>query len=57
MTVSSRPSFQRRIARQRLAIEADEIVGGHLVALSHPRELAERIEAYGSRGRSDLSGR
>jgi pimeloyl-ACP methyl ester carboxylesterase len=43
-------SFQRRIARQRLAIEADEIVGGHLVALSHPRELAERIEAYGVAG-------
>jgi pimeloyl-ACP methyl ester carboxylesterase len=43
-------SFQRRIARQRLALEADEIVGGHLVALSHPRELAERIEAYGVAG-------
>jgi pimeloyl-ACP methyl ester carboxylesterase len=43
-------SFQRRIARQRLAIEADEIVGGHLVSLSHPRELAERIEAYGVAG-------
>jgi pimeloyl-ACP methyl ester carboxylesterase len=43
-------SFQRRIARRRLAIEADEIVGGHLVALSHPRELAERIDAYGVAG-------
>jgi pimeloyl-ACP methyl ester carboxylesterase len=43
-------TFQRRIARQRLSIEADEIVGGHLVALSHPRELAERIEAYGVAG-------
>jgi pimeloyl-ACP methyl ester carboxylesterase len=43
-------SFQRRIARRRLAIEADEIVGGHLVALSHPQELAERIEAYGVAG-------
>ena len=43
-------SLQRQIARRRLAIQADEIVGGHLVALSHPRELAERIEAYGGRG-------
>jgi pimeloyl-ACP methyl ester carboxylesterase len=38
--------FQRRIARERLGIEADEIEGGHLVALSRPRELAERLEAY-----------
>jgi pimeloyl-ACP methyl ester carboxylesterase len=38
--------FQRRIARERLGIDADEIPGGHLVALSHPAELVERIEAY-----------
>jgi pimeloyl-ACP methyl ester carboxylesterase len=38
--------FQRRVARERLGIEADEIDGGHLVALSRPRELAERLEAY-----------
>jgi len=38
--------FQRRIARERLAIAADEIDGGHLIALSRPTELAERIEAY-----------
>jgi pimeloyl-ACP methyl ester carboxylesterase len=38
--------FQRRIARERLAIEADEIAGGHLVALSRPAELVERIEAH-----------
>jgi len=38
--------FQRRIARERLGIDADEISGGHLVALSHPAELVERIEAY-----------
>jgi pimeloyl-ACP methyl ester carboxylesterase len=38
--------FQRRIARERLAIAADEIEGGHLVALSRPAELVERIEAY-----------
>jgi pimeloyl-ACP methyl ester carboxylesterase len=38
--------FQRRIARERLGVEADEIEGGHLVALSRPRELAERLESY-----------
>jgi len=41
-------SFQRRIARERLAIEADEIEGGHLLALSRPRELVERLESYRS---------
>lgn len=39
-------SFQRRVARERLAIEADEIPGGHMVALAYPRELAERLVAY-----------
>jgi pimeloyl-ACP methyl ester carboxylesterase len=38
--------FQRRIARERLAIDADEIGGGHLVALSRPAELVAAIEAY-----------
>jgi pimeloyl-ACP methyl ester carboxylesterase len=39
-------AFQRRVARERLGIEADEIDGGHMAALSHPHELAERLEAY-----------
>jgi pimeloyl-ACP methyl ester carboxylesterase len=38
--------FQSRIARDRLGIEADEIEGGHLVALSRPAELVERLEIY-----------
>ena len=38
--------FQRRIARERLGLEVDEIDGGHMVAMSHPRELADRLEAY-----------
>jgi pimeloyl-ACP methyl ester carboxylesterase len=38
--------FQRRIARERIGIEADEIEGGHLVALSRPDELVERLESY-----------
>jgi pimeloyl-ACP methyl ester carboxylesterase len=39
-------AFQRRIARERLGIEADEIDGGHLVPLSRPRELVLRLETY-----------
>jgi pimeloyl-ACP methyl ester carboxylesterase len=38
--------FQRRIARQRLGLEVDEIDGGHMVAMSNPAELAGRLEAY-----------
>ena len=38
--------FQRRIARERLGIEGDVIDGGHMVAMSHPTELADRLEAY-----------
>ena len=38
--------FQRRIARERLAIAAHEIAGGHLVALSRPAELVDSLEAY-----------
>lgn len=37
---------QRRIVRERLGIELDEMPGGHLVALSRPVELADRLEAY-----------
>jgi pimeloyl-ACP methyl ester carboxylesterase len=38
--------FQRRVARERLGIEADEIGGGHLLALSQPELVVERFEAY-----------
>jgi pimeloyl-ACP methyl ester carboxylesterase len=37
--------FQRRIGRERLGIEVEEIDGGHMVAMSHPAELADRLEA------------
>lgn len=37
--------FQRRIARERLGLEVDEVDGGHMVAMSHPVELADRLEA------------
>jgi pimeloyl-ACP methyl ester carboxylesterase len=38
--------FQRRIALERLGITPDDIPGGHLVALSRPTELVDRLEAY-----------
>jgi pimeloyl-ACP methyl ester carboxylesterase len=38
--------FLRRVVRERLGIDPDEIDSGHCVALSRPRELAERLEAY-----------
>jgi pimeloyl-ACP methyl ester carboxylesterase len=38
--------FQRRQARERLGIEIDVMPGGHLVALSQPAELVERLERY-----------
>lgn len=38
--------FMRRVVRDRLGIVPDEMDGGHLVALSRPKELAERLDAY-----------
>ena len=38
--------FLRRVVQDRLGITADEIDGGHCVALSRPRELAERLDAF-----------
>lgn len=38
--------FLRRVAQERLGITPDEIDGGHTPALSRPRELADRLEAY-----------
>lgn len=41
--------FQRRIVPERLGIEVDDMPGGHLIALSRPKELAERLEEYRTR--------
>ena len=38
--------FLRRVVRDRLGFTPDEIDGGHCVALSRPRELADRLETY-----------
>ncbi|MER5398537.1 alpha/beta hydrolase [Streptomyces sp. NPDC002599] len=35
--------FQRRVARDRLGIEAETVPGGHLAALSHPSPLVDRL--------------
>ncbi len=42
--------FQRRVARERLGLDIDEIPGGHLAALSRPVDLADRLEAYVRQG-------
>ena len=39
-------AFQRRVARDRLGLDTDEVPGGHLAALSYPAGLAERLLAY-----------
>jgi pimeloyl-ACP methyl ester carboxylesterase len=40
------PELQRRVARERLGITPDEMPGGHLLPLSRPDELADRLVAY-----------
>ena len=37
--------FQRRVARERLAVELDVLPGGHLIALSQPDALADYLLA------------
>jgi pimeloyl-ACP methyl ester carboxylesterase len=39
-------AWARRHARERLGIDADEMDGGHYIALSRPRELAHRLDGY-----------
>ncbi|SNT37929.1 alpha/beta fold hydrolase [Rhodococcoides kyotonense] len=38
--------FQRRVVGERLGLDVDAMPGGHLLALSQPVELANRLEAY-----------
>jgi pimeloyl-ACP methyl ester carboxylesterase len=38
--------FMRRVVRERLGLTPDEMDGGHLPAFGHPKELAERLDAY-----------
>jgi pimeloyl-ACP methyl ester carboxylesterase len=39
--------FQQRVARERLGLECDVLPGGHLIALSRPRELADYLLRVG----------
>jgi pimeloyl-ACP methyl ester carboxylesterase len=38
--------FQRRVVRERLGFEPDEMEGGHLPALARPHDLAQRLLQY-----------
>jgi pimeloyl-ACP methyl ester carboxylesterase len=40
--------FQRRVVRERLDLDVDVLPGGHLTALSRPRELADHLLALQS---------
>jgi pimeloyl-ACP methyl ester carboxylesterase len=40
------PDFQRRIARERLGLEPDEVDGPHSAPLSHPAQIADRLVSY-----------
>ncbi|MBM7805286.1 pimeloyl-ACP methyl ester carboxylesterase [Geodermatophilus bullaregiensis] len=39
------PALQRRVARERLGLDVEEVPGGHLAALSRPAELAAALDA------------
>lgn len=39
-------TFMRRVVQDRLGVTPDEMGGGHLPALSRPKELADRLEVY-----------
>lgn len=42
--------FQRRVARERLGLDVEVVPGGHLVALSHPAELVDRLLRFEREG-------
>ena len=48
-------AFQRRVAGERLGLPVEELPGGHLVALSRPAELADRL--VGSLSALSVAGR
>jgi ubiquinone/menaquinone biosynthesis C-methylase UbiE/pimeloyl-ACP methyl ester carboxylesterase len=45
------PDFVRRTVAARLGVVPDEIAGGHCVALSRPKELADILEGYAKKVR------
>jgi len=42
--------FQRRVAKDRLGIDADVMPGGHLIALAHPAAVADYLTAATASG-------
>jgi Alpha/beta hydrolase family len=40
------PAFMRKVVSMRLGVTPDEIAGGHCVALSRPKELADLLVSY-----------
>jgi pimeloyl-ACP methyl ester carboxylesterase len=38
--------FQRRVAKERLGADADVLPGGHLIALSNPKGVTDRLLGY-----------
>jgi pimeloyl-ACP methyl ester carboxylesterase len=42
------PGLFRRLVSERLGIVPDEIAGGHCVALSRPKDVADVLEGYGA---------
>jgi pimeloyl-ACP methyl ester carboxylesterase len=40
-------AFMRRLAQERLGVEADVVDSGHLPALARPREVADWLDGYG----------
>jgi pimeloyl-ACP methyl ester carboxylesterase len=40
------PAFQRRVVSERLGVDLALVPGGHLAALSYPKELADQILSY-----------
>src|SRR5919106_1341073 len=49
--------LMRRVVREMLGIIPDEMDGSHCVALSRPKQLADRLETYGSSSRNLSHGR
>ncbi len=39
-------AFQLRVAKERLGLDGEVIEGGHMMALSRPRQVADRLEDY-----------
>jgi hypothetical protein len=48
-------SFMRRVVADRLGIVPDEMASGHCVALSHPTELADRLDRYAATTETERS--